>query len=224
MSSKQTAQGFNGAASCGTRKATPPDHTDETRTSFNGAASCGTRKGVGACAILSLELGFNGAASCGTRKASWSISSMGRTWVSFNGAASCGTRKGVAGRACPEGGYRFNGAASCGTRKAAILGHIQVSIRASMGPRLVGRGKARPVKFRFRICAASMGPRLVGRGKQLGSSNYTLASTRLQWGRVLWDAESMPDQFKHRVELTASMGPRLVGRGKKTQKHQVAGS
>ncbi len=38
-----------------------------------------------------------------------------------------------------------------------------------MGPRLVGRGKARTAKKRCPICEASMGPRLVGRGKALAA-------------------------------------------------------
>ena len=60
---------------------------------------------------------------------------------------------------------------------------------ASMGPRLVSRGKIYPPSTIFRFRDASMGPRLVSRGKLKASL----------------------DQAK---QFIASMGPRLVSRGK----------
>ncbi len=85
---------------------------------------------------------------------------------------------------------RFNGAASCGTRKdVQTPSHIVGVLLASMGPRLVGRGKRRLAMVAAVAELASMGPRLVGRGKQ----------STMSWTRD---------------DTVASMGPRLVGRGK----------
>jgi len=86
--------------------------------------------------------------------------------------------------------------------------------RASMGPRLVGRGKTgdewyfdpRPSGFNG---AASCGTR-----KAMGRPIESIIGLSLQWGRVLWDAESIW-AYDHGVFADlASMGPRLVGRGK----------
>jgi len=110
--------------------------------------------------------GFNGAASCGTRKAKYVFGSMAKI-VSFNGAASCGTRK----------GWRF-----------VVTAHDDP---ASMGPRLVGRGKQIwPSCTRNGTCfngAASCGTR-----KGVSPRMTLLLIDSLQWGRVLWDAESRP--------------------------------
>ncbi len=67
-------------------------------------------------------------------------------------------------------GFGFNGAASCGTRKGEQQAQLDDDDdRASMGPRLVGRGKVRAVARKF-------------------------PNRELQWGRVLWDAERPPVQ------------------------------
>jgi len=58
-----------------------------------------------------------------------------------------------------------------------------------------------------------MGPRLVGRGKLAEMPPEVASTVRLQWGRVLWDAER-GQPFRNGCEDWASMGPRLVGRGK----------
>ncbi len=58
-----------------------------------------------------------------------------------------------------------------------------------------------------------MGPRLVGRGK-VDVPEVAPNSASLQWGRVLWDAESPFARPPWSTRLLASMGPRLVGRGK----------
>jgi len=60
---------------------------------------------------------------------------------SFNGAASCGTRKALRLQFVEDPSVRFNGAASCGTRKVGAVGIPKQYAGASMGPRLVGRGK-----------------------------------------------------------------------------------
>ncbi len=110
---------------------------------------------------------------------------------------------------------RFNGAASCGTRKGGQQDWYQV------------RGDI-----------ASMGPRLVGRGKAARGVAVSRGSGPLQWGRVLWDAESWSGPTtagthgpcfngaascgtrKEQglevglLDFDPSMGPRLVGRGK----------
>ncbi len=110
--------------------------------SFNGAASCGTRKD-----ILSEEFpipahGFNGAASCGTRKDNTATSyyqirlrlQWGRVlWDAERSSGSNSTHS-----ISPS----FNGAASCGTRKGLEALETKANAyQASMGPRLVGRGK-----------------------------------------------------------------------------------
>ncbi len=59
-----------------------------------------------------------------------------------------------------------------------------------------------------------MGPRLVGRGKAGWPKPIKVTSDQLQWGRVLWDAESTQIPHRQLQKLLASMGPRLVGRGK----------
>ena len=67
---------------------------------------------------------------------------------------------------------------------------VFLDIVASMGPRLVGRGKNHVENLLFGAGVASMGPRLVGRGKLFGDILRLDQIRRLQWGRVLWDAES----------------------------------
>jgi len=84
---------------------------------------------------------------------------------------------------------RFNGAASCGTRKEGTEVVTIWRVRASMGPRLVGRGKSFPSvvvkKFLYGL--------QWGRVLWDAESNYQLSKVHgglpLQWGRVLWDAE-----------------------------------
>ncbi len=148
-----------------------------------------------------------------------------------------GRGKATARSVCESPGQGFNGAASCGTRKAHQLTFPIVTPSASMGPRLVGRGKEeeeeQPKKYTplqwgrvlwdaerslmgrrsfshlgFNgaascgtrkaedgyylkcLAEASMGPRLVGRGKPILASKTQRRVSPLQWGRVLWDAES----------------------------------
>ena len=89
--------------------------------------------------------------------------------------------------------YRFNGAPSVRTGKAPHSKGGRSSPRASMGPRLFGRGKLNTAFGGPVGQGASMGPRLFGRGKTQECRN-----TR-RWGEG------------------ASMGPRLFGRGKRLQ-------
>ena len=65
----------------------------------------------------------------------------------------------------------------------------RTTLQASMGPRLVSRGKVSKITAHDRLIGASMGPRLVSRGK------FALA-------------------LLGKPPLHASMGPRLVSRGK----------
>ena len=60
---------------------------------------------------------------------------------------------------------------------------------ASMGPRSVERGKSEHGIDNFVILAASMGPRSVERGKRANRCG-SQGTGRLQWGRVLLNAES----------------------------------
>ncbi len=59
-----------------------------------------------------------------------------------------------------------------------------------------------------------MGPRLVGRGKASCPEAIEDRLVKLQWGRVLWDAERRLAPRRLKLMEHASMGPRLVGRGK----------
>ncbi len=89
---REVWSGFNGAASCGTRKGAAISLIVHRCGSFNGAASCGTRKDGATVALQVFVVGFNGAASCGTRKDGVHIEAQ-KISGGFNGAASCGTRK-----------------------------------------------------------------------------------------------------------------------------------
>ncbi len=60
---------------------------------------------------------------------------------------------------------------------------------------------------------ASMGPRLVSRGKR-NSLIFHLSQIWLQWGRDLLVAERLPYVGEGQSSQLASMGPRLVSRGK----------
>ena len=85
---------------------------------------------------------------------------------------------------------------------------------ASMGPRLVGRGKAEPSVGPVVNLGASMGPRLVGRGKAKAMRLELLRSS-LQWGRDSLVAERKNSPDSSSTQTPASMGPRLVSRGKR---------
>ena len=116
---------------------------------------------------------------------------------------------------------------------------------ASMGPRLVERGKASVGVRRAAKSAASMGPRLVERGKPktprgswARSSGFNGAALgrarkgrkhadpgscygRLQWGRAWLSAESSHLELVGKLVAVASMGPRLVERGKQSDRESV---
>jgi len=84
---------------------------------------------------------------------------------------------------------------------------------ASMGPRLEGRGNGAGRRSGTDGSGASMGPRLEGRGNWPPPVSFCSRRPRLQWGRVLKDAEiGYPDDPSD-AGLHASMGPRLEGRG-----------
>ncbi len=159
--------GFNGAASCGTRKVHQLHHQPRhqqtlqwgrvlwdaesgssgfgrvIRLSFNGAASCGTRKGGSGWPRLCCWPCFNGAASCGTRKDLLVIDEASMVDELQWGRVLWDAERRGGRRAIPYAISCFNGAASCGTRKAR------------------------------------------GRFWEQGTGKT------LQWGRVLWDAERM---------------------------------
>ena len=84
---------------------------------------------------------------------------------------------------------------------------------ASMGPRSVERGKFLTQRDDLRHRPASMGPRSVERGKTLKIVSE-VPFPKLQWGRVLLNAESPAADFRRRRGRGASMGPRSVERGK----------
>jgi len=82
-----------------------------------------------------------------------------------------------------------------------------------MGPRLVGRGKFWTFHGMNLLLLLQWGRVLWDAESGL---RFGLVSTGLllQWGRVLWDAESCREQNECATPMQASMGPRLVGRGK----------
>ena len=85
--------------------------------------------------------------------------------------------------------------------------------RASMGPRLFGRGKCGGAGAGGGSVAASMGPRLFGRGKMArlgGGVTLTVASM----GPRLFGRGKLVGYRRSTRRLLASMGPRLFGRGK----------
>ncbi len=157
---------------------------------FNGAASCGTRKELYARLPPPKSAPFNGAASCGTRKAR-RRRNPGRPPSSFNGAASCGTRK--ADRSIVRRGLLIDlqwGRVLWDAERAKLPLAGDRCLWPSMGPRLVGRGKDPVDTGSAGSGSPSMGPRLVGRGKPVSTHSARAKSWALQWGRVLWDAES----------------------------------
>jgi len=132
--------GFNGAASCGTRKENLPERLPLRVTASMGPRLVGRGKAGQIIPSGPAYDGFNGAASCGTRKVRFAPYKRNGP-SSFNGAASCGTRKVHRSARRAFRALGFNGAASCGTRKEGGDTVYSHSHLASMGPRLVGRGK-----------------------------------------------------------------------------------
>ena len=112
-----TCPGFNGAASCWTRRDRPRAPSPGAWSCFNGAASCWTRRGPTAEPPRGPRRRFNGAASCWTRRP------PDRQVEQRVRRASMVPRPvGRGGRPTPCTGSRpsscFNGAASCWTRRA----------------------------------------------------------------------------------------------------------
>ena len=112
--------------------------------------------------------------------------------------------------------HSFNGAASCGTRKDRSYGHRHDHFAASMGPRLVGRGKAPAVCVPMADSTLQWG-RVLWDAERRRRPHQLVDLALLQWGRVLWDAERSQRHITDRHQR-ASMGPRLVGRGKDPSK------
>ncbi len=160
--------------------------------------------------------------------------------------ASMGPRRCRRGRSTDHelhrrGDLRFNGAASLPTRKgrrrlyAASRGR-----QASMGPRRCRRGRDHPRAERGHHRHASMGPRRCRRGRSRRPGPRRTTRRKLQWGRVVADAEgcsscrpghhgawgfngaaSLPTRKAaspwrpHGGRPAASMGPRRCRRGRR---------
>ncbi len=95
--------------------------------------------------------------------------------------------------------------------------------RASMGPRLVGRGKGPVLRIPGPTCLASMGPRLVGRGKKKSSVENRLPSICFNGAASCGTRKAWRGQLDRRLRFVASMGPRLVGRGKRQWQASAGG-
>jgi len=83
-----------------------------------------------------------------------------------------------------------------------------------MGPRLVGRGKNEGTQELASEIARLQWGRVLWDAESLGQIVYVQHPALLQWGRVLWDAERSNVTALKNSLSQASMGPRLVGRGK----------
>ena len=81
-----------------------------------------------------------------------------------------------------------------------------------MGPRSHERGKPDIFLTPFGACLASMGPRSHERGNEK-PRRLPARTSRLQWGRVLMNAETRMDGLTPRARRNASMGPRSHERG-----------
>ncbi len=95
-----------------------------------------------------------------------------------------------------------------------VGGPCTAAMSASMGPRRCRRG--RPPKVidpRAQRVIASMGPRRCRRGREDPRAQLLARYARLQWGRVVADAEG-PDRVLSRLLAGASMGPRRCRRGR----------
>ncbi len=111
----------------------------------------------------------------------------------------------------------FNGAASLPTRKVAEQRDATSgAYGASMGPRRCRRGRrSAALDGGLDLALASMGPRRCRRGRTLGPAPRTEAPQKLQWGRVVADAEGRVHRDDRRHEdPDASMGPRRCRRGR----------
>ena len=160
-----------------------------------------------------LRRGFNGAAAWWPRKGRQPHSRY-QPRRCFNGAAAWWPRKACNTSQHLFGRRRFNGAAAWWPRKdrkshrcsrKCIPLQWGRGLVAAEGPRADARC---PIRAR-----ASMGPRLGGRGRSAGDRRHA-APVRLQWGRGLVAAEGLLGIVLVVVVVVASMGPRLGGRGR----------
>ena len=132
----------------------------------------------------------------------------------------------------------FNGAAPFGARRCVSQGKHRARLRASTGPRLLGRGDAAGTRLLCPLVShASTGPRLLGRGDRSRSRclstrrdcfngaapfgarrseskpHDTFIAALLQRGRAFWGAEMSGCEVSGDRLPVASTGPRLLGRG-----------
>ncbi len=188
---REAATCFNGAASLPTRKGPRPDPRRRRPDASMGPRRCRRGREVGHAGRLGQQDGFNGAASLPTRKVRRS-GTKAMLKLSFNGAASLPTRK--ASAASLPTGAPFG--ASMGPRRcrrgrcASAWTPHRARGPASMGPRRCRRGRgARGRGPAIGVHDASMGPRRCRRGRALKPAQEPIVLARLQWGRVVADAE-----------------------------------
>ena len=206
-------------------------------TCFNGAAFLTNAETFWSARLRPAISCFNGAAFSRTRKPGRPLRHAERLF-GFNGAAFSRTRKRIA-----HLGVDGERHASMGPRsheRGNTVSHETLHrLRpASMGPRSHERGnktlrlvsvltllcfngaafsRTRKQCFRRRNDApprhASMGPRSHERGNGSGSKRHPRSACRLQWGRVLTNAETERLEAPPQVGVPASMGPRSHERG-----------
>ncbi len=107
----------------------------------------------------------------------------------FNGAASCGTRKGFF---CDSSRYvlcPFNGAASCGTRKDGSSVTVDEEGRAFNGAASCGTRKDQERWAEYRYAPSLQWGRVLWDAESVLDVTPNCTASPLQWGRVLWDAE-----------------------------------
>ena len=108
-------------------------------------------------------------------------------------------------------GRGFSAAESVGDIRAWAHG-----IPASIGPRLLSRGKLHGLYAMRGSVSASIGPRLLSRGKIWTVLPCRMPQRLLQLGRGFSAAESAQAVVAEHLGAHASIGPRLLSRGKHT--------
>ena len=98
----------------------------------------------------------------------------------------------------------------------AVLRELMGQEHASMGPRLVSRGKLGIRRANIPVEKLQWGRDLLVAESDRDCREHVCHAT-LQWGRDLLVAERPRRRIKEPCRLVASMGPRLVSRGKQSR-------
>ncbi len=137
--------------------------------------------------------------------------------VGFNGAASVWTRKARFYAGCGLRIRLLQWGRVCLDAEGSTISRLSPETvqRASMGPRLFGRGR-RPVggSADRSLAGASMGPRLFGRGRAAYAARLVGALVGFNGAASVWTRKAGYDLILKVWGGNASMGPRLFGRGR----------